>query len=61
MFKIETTKHNITYIAPKEVSQLIERQYDGGGTIIYLCNGLRVETYKHIDSVHDLIVKATNE
>lgn len=58
MFKIKTTDGVEMYIAPGEVSRLVARDYDGGGTVIVMRDGTRVATYTGIDDVYALMTKA---
>jgi hypothetical protein len=61
MFKIQTTKNSEMYIAPSEVIRIVAREYSGGGSIIWMRDGTRIETYKHIDGVYAAMNAATDE
>lgn len=57
MIRIETTRHGFVYLASGDVTRLVERAYEGGGTQIFMRDGTRIDTYKHIDGVAELIEK----
>ena len=61
MISITDTDRKRHYIAAGEITRLVERQYSGGGTIVILRSGGRIETYAPIGSVHNQLKRAEHE